>query len=66
MGWHIMEDEDFDRIRPCSTCAAFHPKEQQRACFHYTNIQPLWREGDQHKGGRVDWRPEEAASCLLR
>jgi len=34
-GWHI------DHIKPC---AAFDMtnEEEQRACFHYTNLQPLW------------------------
>lgn len=34
-GWHI------DHIRPCSSYDLTSP-EQQRECFHYTNMQPLW------------------------
>ena len=33
--WHI------DHIRPCYTFDLSQP-EQQRACFHYTNLRPLW------------------------
>lgn len=34
-GWHI------DHIRPCSSFD-LSDKEQQKKCFHYTNLQPLW------------------------
>jgi len=33
--WHI------DHIRPCCTFDLSKP-EEQRKCFHYTNLQPLW------------------------
>jgi hypothetical protein len=34
-GWHI------DHILPCSSFD-LSKKEEQRKCFHYTNLQPLW------------------------
>jgi hypothetical protein len=41
-GWHI------DHKKPC---AAFDLSDiaQQRACFHYTNLQPLWHEDNHRK-----------------
>jgi len=34
-GWHI------DHIKPC-TCFDLIRPEEQRECFHYSNLQPLW------------------------
>lgn len=34
-GWHI------DHIKPCSSFDLSKPEEQKK-CFHYTNLQPLW------------------------
>jgi hypothetical protein len=34
-GWHI------DHIKPCSKFDLTKPEEQKK-CFHYTNLQPLW------------------------
>ena len=34
-GWHI------DHIKPVSKYNLLDPEEQKK-CFHYTNLQPLW------------------------
>lgn len=44
-GWHI------DHIRPCASFDMSDP-EQQRQCFHYLNLQPLWAVENLKKGAR--------------
>jgi hypothetical protein len=43
--WHI------DHIRPCASFDLTDP-EQQKACFHFTNLQPLWALDNSRKGHR--------------
>lgn len=42
-GWHI------DHIKPCASFDLSDPA-QQRECFHYTNLQPLWAKDNIAKG----------------
>jgi len=44
-GWHI------DHIIPCSSFDLSKP-EEQRKCFNYINLQPMWREDNQKKGSK--------------
>jgi hypothetical protein len=45
-GWHV------DHIKPC---ASFDLSDinQQRECFHYTNLQPLWAIDNLRKGSKL-------------
>jgi hypothetical protein len=50
--WHI------DHIRPCASFDLSKP-EEQRACFHFTNLQPKWRQHNQAKSSHWNgkyWR----------
>jgi len=47
-GWHI------DHIIPCAYFDLTDP-EQQKMCFHYTNLQPLWAEENLKKGAKLDY-----------
>lgn len=45
-GWHV------DHIQPCSSFDLTDPG-QQRLCFHYTNLQPLWASENIKKGSKI-------------
>jgi hypothetical protein len=45
--WHV------DHIIPCAQFDLSDP-EQQRICFHYTNLQPMWGEDNLKKGARLN------------
>lgn len=45
--WHI------DHILPCASFDLTRP-EEQRNCFRFTNLQPLWGVDNLRKGSRID------------
>jgi hypothetical protein len=45
-GWHI------DHIIPCKSFDLTKPEEQKK-CFHYTNMQPLWAKENLSKGFKI-------------
>jgi hypothetical protein len=45
-GWHI------DHIIPCASFDLTDPQ-QQKKCFHYTNLQPLWAADNIRKSDKV-------------
>ena len=44
--WHV------DHIRPCASFDLNNP-EEQKVCFHYSNLQPLWARDNIVKGSSV-------------
>ena len=66
-GWHM------DHIVPCAAFDLTDP-DQQKKCFHYTNLQPLWAKDNLEKGPRMagidfrKYRPPEnrALNALTR
>ncbi len=46
-GWHI------DHIYPCSGFDLTDPY-QQKLCFNYKNLQPMWAFDNKSKGGKID------------
>lgn len=44
--WHI------DHILPCDSFDLTNPEEQKK-CFHYTNLQPLWQQDNLKKGNKI-------------
>jgi len=45
-GWHI------DHIKPISSFI-FNDTKQQKECFHYTNLQPLWAKDNLQKSNKI-------------
>ena len=48
-GWHV------DHIIPCSIFNLTDPTEQKQ-CFHYTNLQPLWWDDNIKKSNKINSR----------
>jgi len=46
-GWHI------DHILPCKSFNLLDPEEQKK-CFHYTNLQPMWGPDNIKKGAKIE------------
>lgn len=54
MSWDNHGEWEIDHIKPCASFDLTDPT-QQRECFHYSNLQPLWRSENRRKKDRLDW-----------
>ena len=52
MTWDNYGDWQIDHIKPCASFD-LTDSNQQKICFHYSNLQPLWKKENQSKGGRI-------------
>jgi hypothetical protein len=52
MGWHNRKLWHVDHVRPCASFDLMDPA-QQRCCFHYTNLQPLWAADNIRKSDKI-------------
>lgn len=49
MSWERFSEIHIDHIRPCASFD-LTDTEQQSACFHYTNLRPMWQTDNLSKG----------------
>ena len=49
MNWENYGDWHIDHIKPCASFDLTDPEEQKK-CFHWTNLQPLWAIDNMRKG----------------
>ncbi len=54
MSWDNHGDWEIDHIRPCASFNLLE-KDQQLICFHFSNLQPLWKSENRKKS--KTWNP---------
>tara|TARA_Y100000816_G_C26008916_1_gene527434 strand:+ start:173 stop:1015 length:843 start_codon:yes stop_codon:yes gene_type:complete len=55
MSWKNMGEWHIDHIKPCKSFDLTNPEEQKK-CFHYSNLQPLWAEENIRKSAKISSR----------
>lgn len=54
MSWQNHGKWEIDHIIPCASFDLINI-DHQRICFHYTNLQPLWKEENKKKNDKLDY-----------
>ena len=52
MSWENMGEWHIDHIQPCSSFDLSKDDEQKK-CFHFSNLQPLWKHDNLSKGDKL-------------
>jgi hypothetical protein len=52
MTWENRSQWEVDHIKPCASFD-FKDPEQQKSCFHYTNLRPLWTADNRKKHAKI-------------
>lgn len=60
-GTKVYNGWELDHIIPCTAFNLLAPEDQRR-CFHYSNLQPLWKSDNIRKGGFKMWRKSYQSS----
>ncbi len=60
MTWENYGDWHIDHIRPCNSFD-LQDAEEQKACFHFTNLQPLWGRENILKGDKLPSNTEQVS-----
>ena len=55
MSWDKISLIHIDHIIPCASFDLTKESEQKK-CFHYTNLQPLWAKDNMSKGCKLNWK----------
>lgn len=55
MNWDNQGDWHIDHIKPCAKFDLTNEDEQKR-CFHYSNLQPLWGVDNMKKGAKINYK----------
>ncbi len=61
MSWDNRREWHIDHIRPIASFDLSLEAEQRR-CFHYSNLQPLWAAENLRKGAKLGWRSSRPAT----